>query len=375
MLPAYEGDSELPGQERVDENKENNDRLRGGKAMSWISNVWSTMNGSPAEDLAFVDNLTIPGEHFNGLPIVGDECYVELYVESLRLEKARKFATTFHGVVYSFQKLARQGTPSADLAAISKPDKLAKLDSKSLGNVITVSRQLMGAVPWRGGTMHLELGLFSVKSGNLLSPVLDFVTQVSTTAGISFIGAVTPFVPLLTKGMDLIAGQVNDVALEVAFDADLDLNKSGTYAIISIPKTQIDTTKITVDRSDRKLLLDGFPLECGYCVFSIRRALQKADYGEIPELKEKFAALVGAIKSNNVQVATDALTAFRLAVLTSPDLIPADADLLVAKAAAQVNKAFPHAAPASGIARALGSTLSSKAGGEASTLAELKLYD
>src|ERR1039457_488127 len=143
MLPAYEGDNELPGQERVDENKENNDRLCGGKAMSWISNVWSTMNGSPAEDLAFVDNLTIPEEHFNGLPIVGDECYVELYVESLRLEKARKFATTFHGVVYSFQKLARQGTPSADLAAISKPDKLAKLDSKSLGNVITVSRQLM----------------------------------------------------------------------------------------------------------------------------------------------------------------------------------------------------------------------------------------
>ncbi len=341
--------------------------------MTWISNLWSTMNGSAAKDLAIADNLTIPGQSFGGLPIVPDECYVELYVESLRLEKARKFATTFNGVVYTFQTLARLGTASADLAAISKPDKLAKLDPKSLGNVITVSRQLMGAVPWRGGTLHLELGLFAVKSGNLLSPVLDFVTQVSTTAGVSFIGAVTPFVPLLTKGMDLIAGQVNDVALEVAFDADLDLNTSGTYAIIAIPKTQIDTTKISIDPSDRKLLLNGSPVEYGYCVFSIRRTTQKADFGEIPELKDKYAALAGAIKSNNLQVATDALTAFRLAALTSPDLIPADADQLIAKATAQVDKAFPKHAP--GIAGAIGGTLSSKTVGVASTLAELKLYD
>jgi hypothetical protein len=341
--------------------------------MSWISNLWSTMNGSPAADLAIVENLTIPGQSFGGLPIVKDKCYVELYVESLRLEKARKFATTFNGVVYAFQTLARQGSASADLAAISKPDKLAKLDSRSLGNVITVSKQLTGAVPWRGGTMHLELGLFAVKSGNLLSPVLDFVTEVSTTAGVSFIGAVTPFVPLLKKGMDLIAGQVNDVALEVAFDADLDLTTSGTYAIIATPKTQIDTTKISIDKSDRKLLLDGSPLKYGYCVFSIRRATQKADFGDIPELKDKYAALVGAIKSNNLQVATDALTAFRLAVLTSPDLIPADADQLVAEATAQVNRVFSKPAP--GIAGALGSTLSSKTLGAASTLAELKLYD
>jgi hypothetical protein len=344
--------------------------------MGWISNLWEKMSGSPAADLAIAENLTIPGQSFDGLPIVKDECYVELYVESLRLEKARKFATTFHGVVYAFQKLAREGNASADLAAISKPDKIAKLDNRSLGNVITVSRQLIGAVPWRGGNMHLELGLFSVKSGNLLSPVLDFVTQVSTTAGVSFIGAVTPFVPLLTKGMDMIAGQVDDVALEVAYDADIALKTSGTYAIIAMPKTLIDTTRITIDPTDRKLLLDGSPLECGYCVFSIRQTTMKADYGEIPELKEKYAALVAAINTNNLEVATNALTAFRLAVLTSPDLIPTDADLLVAKATAKVNKAFePAAMPASGITAALRDTLSSKTASNDETLAGLRLYE
>jgi hypothetical protein len=344
--------------------------------MPWISDLWSKMSGGQTEDLAVAEDLTIPGESFGGQPIVADKCYVELYVESLRLEKARKFATTFHGVVYAFQKMAREGSRSADLAAISKPDNLAKLDSSSLGRVITVSRKLMGAVPWRGGTMHLELGLFSVKSGNLMSPVLDFVTQVSTTAGVSFIGAVTPFVPLLTKGMDMIAGQVNDVALEVAYDADLNLNKSGTYAIIATPKSQIDTTRITIDKADRKLLLDGSELKSGYCVFSIRKTNQKADYGEIPELAEKYSALLTAIRSNNHQVATDALTAFRLAALTSPDLIPEDADRLVEKATAQVNKAFPPApSSTAGLAAALKGTLTSKVTEEAKNLAALKLYE
>jgi hypothetical protein len=341
--------------------------------MGWISNVWAKMSGAPAEDLAVILDLAVPGQ--TGLPIVKDECYVELYVESLRLEKARKFATKFHGVVYAFQKLAREGSVSAELAAISKPDKLAKLDGRSLDNVITVSRQLMGAVPWRGGTLHLELGLFSIRSGNLLSPVLDFVTQVSATAGVSFIGTVAPFVPLMIKGMDMIAGQVDDVAIEVAFDADLDLRTSGVHAIIAKPKAELDVSQITVDPSDRKLLIGGKPLECGYCVFSIRQTKQKADFGEIPELKEKYAALLTAIRSNNRQVVDDALTAFRLAVLTSPDLIPADSDVLVAKATEKVNKAFESAAPRrGGVVGALRGTLSG-ARHESETLADLGLYD
>ena len=313
--------------------------------MGWLSNLWRKVSAGSADDLTVVSKLVIPGETFAGQPIRADECYVELYVESLRLEKARRFATTFHGVVYAFQTLAREADVVANIASISKPEKLAQLDGKSLGKVITVGRKLTGAVPWRGGTLHLELGLFSVKSGNLLSPVLDFVTQVSTTAGASFIGAVTPFVPLLTKGMDMIAGQVDDVALEVAFDSDLDLNATETFAIIAKPKGQMDIRKISVDPSDRKLLLDGSALDCGYCVFSIRQTRQKADYGEIPELKEKFAALVTAIKSKNQDVAADALTSFRLAALTSPDLIPSDADALVAKATDKVSELLHRLKP------------------------------
>ena len=112
--------------------------------MSSISNLWASPRSSSATDLAMVSGLSIPGESFGDRTIEPDKCHIDLYVESLRLEEARKFATTFHGVVYSFQTFAREGDTRANLAAISKPEKLAKLDGKSLRKVTTISKQLAG---------------------------------------------------------------------------------------------------------------------------------------------------------------------------------------------------------------------------------------
>jgi len=331
--------------------------------MGWLSNFFKTVKGAPPAEMTLVPSVRAPGFAGADEPIEPDECYIELYVESLRLEEARRFATRFNGVVYSFASLPRQGEPNASVAAISKPQKLSDLDPNSVARVITVSKQMMGAVPWRGGSLSLELGLFSVKAGDLLTPVLDYVTKVSSQAGISFVGAVKPFLPLITEGMDLITGQQQETALEVGIDTNLDLKKSGVLAIINAPKGTIDPDKLELDPQDHKLLLDGKPLGRGYCVFSIRRTLQKADFGEIPELKEKYGAVQAAIRANKAKEAEEAMVAFRLATIASPDLITLDARKLVDKAQQKLKDAFP----AGGIA---GQVRARKA----ETLAEIGLY-
>jgi hypothetical protein len=310
--------------------------------MGWLGNFLNKVSGESPTDLIFVPSLPMAGANDIGSPIVPDECYIEMYIESLRLTRARKFASTFHGVVYSFVDLAREGTSKAQFAAVSKPDKLAALDPSSLDRVITVSRQMLGAVAWRGGTLDLELGLFSVKSGNLLTPMVDYVARVSSAAGASFVGAVKPFLPLISEGMDMIAGQSKDTVIEVAVDTNMALTKSRVCAIVSAQRGTIDDSKLSVDK-DGTLLLNGVPLDRGYCVFSIRAVAQKADYGEIPELKEKYAAIQDAIKRGSGKDAQDALTAFRLATIASPDLIPSDASKLVVKAEQKVRTAFPPA--------------------------------
>lgn len=307
--------------------------------MGWLGGFLKRVSGAAPEEMLFAPSVAAPALPGIGEPIVADECYVELFVESLRLTEARRFASRFNGVVYSFVTLAREGEANAQLAAVSKPDKLTEIDDTSLDKVITVSKQMMAAVPWRGGALSLEIGLFSVKAGNLLSPILDYVTRVSSAAGISFVGAVKPFLPLITEGMALIAGQRADTAVEVALDTDLALGQSAVMAIVAAPRGSIDVAKLSLD-ADRRLLLDGRSLDRGYCVFSIRRAAQKADFGEIPELKEKYATLQAAIRANKAADARDAMTAFRLATIASPDLISSDARRLVEKAQQKLDAAF-----------------------------------
>lgn len=310
--------------------------------MGWLQGFLKKTQGDQTEDFVFIDTLELPVEkELETIDrIEADQCYVNLFVDSLRIEKSRAFSTTFHGVAYSFVTMARQGSETSMMAALTKPANLSNLDSGSVGKVITVSQMMMGAVPWRGGTLSLELGLFSVKSGNLLSPVVDFVTRASGLAGIAFVGAVKPFLPLIIEGMDLIAGQTMDTRLVVGVAASMQLRKPVTCAIIAAKRNSIDISKLSLDPVDRKLLLDGDPLQAAYCVFSIRATDRKPEFGEIPELKAAFAALRAQIIAGDRDRALEALAVFRRTAIVSPDLIPHDAQRLIMLAQKQVADGF-----------------------------------
>ena len=309
--------------------------------MGWLGKLINRIAGVAPTDWTLLDDLPDPGLGIAGKAVMPDQCYIELYVESLRLEKARRFATTFHGVIYSFASLARNGDNPAQLASVTKPQNLATLDPNNLDRVITVSKRIMGAMPWRGDPFGLELGLFSVKSGNLLTPLLNYVTKVSDKAGISVLTKLDPFTPLITEGLDMIAGQTADTAIELAIESDLSLTNSRLYALIAKPKGTITNNGLTIDPQDRKLLQDGKPLQAAYCIFSVRSTDRNADWGKITALREAYADFTRAIISGKHQDAEEALAGFNRQVIVCPDLISADKDRLKANAKADLQEAFP----------------------------------
>jgi len=309
--------------------------------MGWLQNLIGKIGSAQPTDWTLLDNLHDPGLDIAGKSITPDQCYIELYVESLRLEKARRFATTFHGLIYSFASLAREGADRAELASVTKPQKLATLGVNDLNRVITVSKRIMGAMPWRGGPLGLQLGLFSVKSGNLLTPLVNFITKISDQAGISIVTRLNPFMPLVMEGLDMIAGQTENSEVELAIDADIDLAESRLCALIARPKGTIAAASLTIDAQDRKLLLDGKPLQAAYCVFSIRTSRINPEWGSITALKEAYADFTRAITTGKHKEAEEALAAFNRQVIVSPDLISTDKDRLKEKAKADLRDAFP----------------------------------
>ena len=334
--------------------------------MGWIGRLIDRVAGAAPTDWTLIESLPDPGLDIAGKAVTPDQCYIEIYVESLRLEKARRFATTFHGVVYAFLSLARHGSDRAELASVSKPQNLAAMDAGNLDRVITVSKRIMGAMPWRGDPLGLELGLFSVKSGNLLSPLVDYVTKISDKAGISVVTKLDPFLPLITEGLDMIAGQTADTEIELAIDTDTTLAESRLCALIALPKGAISAADLTIDPADRKLLHKGRPLEAAYCVFSIRRSEQNPDWGTIPALQQAYAEFNRAILTGKRQEAEEALAAFNRQLIVSPDLVSADKARLKALARSDLVDAFPGGGQSSDKDR--------RARFEGRTLGDLALY-
>jgi hypothetical protein len=334
--------------------------------MGWMRNLLDKVGGISPTDWTLLSNIPDPGFGIAGKPVTPDDCYIELY-ESLRLEKARRFATTFHGVIYSFASLAREGANRAELASVTKPQNIAALDANNLDRVITVSKRIMRAMPWRGDPFGVELGLFSVKSGNLLTPLINYVTKVSDKAGISVLTKLDPFMPLITEGLDMIAGQRNDTEVELAIDTDLSLAQSGLFALVAKPKAEFETATLTIDPTDRKLLRSGKPLQAAYCVFSIRSTKRNADWGTIPALQSSYSDFAAAITSGRHKDAEEALAAFNRQVIVCPDLISADKERLKAKAKADLHEAFPGGGQAA--------SPMARQQFETRQLADLNLYD
>jgi len=93
-----------------------------------MKKVVGVIGGAAPVEFIFVPSILAPDVSGIGESIEPDGCYIELYLESLGLERARVFATRFQAVAYSFVTLVREGQENAKFTVVSKPQKLAELD-------------------------------------------------------------------------------------------------------------------------------------------------------------------------------------------------------------------------------------------------------
>lgn len=313
--------------------------------MGWIGDLIQKISGADSVDFIVTQPLPLIDEHGTRLepvtkPLQADGCYVEMFVDAMWLPKARKLTSYYHGVVHAYTAVDRLGDDKARFAFVTTPTELAKVDPKSLRQVVTRTQRALGPVPWRGGDLELELGLFSVNSGDVTDSVLDLVASMASTGGVAFMSAAAPFVPFVRKGLQVVTGANGANYLEIGLDQVFTEPQTGTYAIIAADRRDIDAKRLAV-ATDGRLLFDGETLrEFPWLVFRIASTIQKADFGTIPELRAAWASFVAAVRNRKRADAEEALTIFRTTALTSPDLISSDAETLAKKADEMMEKSF-----------------------------------
>jgi len=308
--------------------------------MSWLQQIFVKR----AEDWTYgrLTPVQVPIDGKNPQSVVPDESYLSITLCSMRVVNVRELTSKFYGVVHSFISLNHLSGDTASFQVVSTPTELKNIDPKRLDRIISSNIPLLGPVPYRGGKISFELGLFSVKESDLAGPYLDLLGNVASKAGISVVSAALPFVETVKKGVDAIIGNSDDAILEIGVSTTYDESlTTGYYVVMRAPKEKNILSSLVVTPDDLRLVdkATNAPFkDYPYIVYKITESKERNDWYTLPYLKEAYAKLQAATRDGRYNDAADLLKVFKQAAYSSNDLLFKDAKRITAAVEQKTNE-------------------------------------
>lgn len=270
----------------------------------------------------------------SGQTIMPGDTYVSVRLRSAHIKYSRKAWNKLYMCTYARGSLYHENDAGkAEFETVISPSFFRNIDSKNLDKVRSFDRLLFGPFPYIGG-LELDIGMFSVKSADLVEPYLDLLEEISGQASIPFVKTAAPFVLAVKKGADALLGRSSDTVLEIGLSRGYDDTalKEGAVAVIRSEGKKVSSDDIVMDSSDYSLMWKGGDpfTEYPYFVYSIITSKQRNDWKRIPDLSEAWKKLNQDIRSG--QGIEDSFKAFKTICLLSPDLLEADKSRLIERA-------------------------------------------
>jgi len=276
--------------------------------------------------------------------ISANEEYLQIYLRSMRIVNVGKGFSSFYAAVHSYISVAHRSGDDAQFRVLTSPNNLKELDAKRLQNVITASVPLLGPIPYRGGKVGLEIGLFSIKSRDLAAPFLSLITDLSKASGVSFINAAAPFLDPIKNGVEMLTGSSDNTQLELGLIDNLTSIQTGYYLTIRAPKDKYKMEDFAID-TDRRLVYktSGQPVnEFPYMIFQVFTTKTRDDFFKIPEIQKTYKKLQDKVAGvKNYDQVSDLLDLLRIQLLSSNDLIQADGKKIYASIEKEIHELFP----------------------------------
>lgn len=299
--------------------------------MGWWTSIW--IQRAQQWTYAPLDPQQVP-DHLPHELIPANQVYLSIFLRSMRIVNVRRGMKKFYGVVHSFISLPHfSQTPNqkAQFHHLTTPSNLKDVDASHIDRVITVNERLLGPIPYRGGDLEVELGLFSIKSVDLAGPFLSVLEGLSRAANVSFVTLALPFVDPLLQGLNLLVGAQGDAILEVGLSRTFDKPKTGYVLIMRTPLGTVPITNLRIQDEDYSLFdTTGHPLnKYPYMVISIETSRQREDWFSLPELARAYKELQEDVWEGRVKAAKNSQAVFDRITLSSPDLLQEDAKRIV----------------------------------------------
>lgn len=263
--------------------------------------------------------------------VKANEEYVHILLKSMRLVNIRQGLSKFYPVLHSYISLFHKKGLMAEFNTITTPQNLGEMDAKNLDRIINFNQRLLGPIPYRGGDLKLEVGLFSIKSADLARPFLDLLNGISDLSGVSYIATAASYIGLLKQGINLLTSGSDESILEIALDQVFNPLQTGYYVVMRAPKEIITAGNLILSEQDYRLVTkQGMPIkDYPYFVFQIFTTSTRDDWFMIPEISKAYEELGESMEQGNEENVKLNFQIFKRKVLTSKDLLFAHAKAII----------------------------------------------
>lgn len=268
-----------------------------------------------------------------------ETAYLSGFLRSMWITDVRKGVGRFYGTVHSHVSLPHLSGGSAEFHVVVSPPDLRDVDCARADRFVTRNIRLFGPVPYRGGDLEVELGVFSVQAGDLVGPFVDLLEAVSGAAGVALVGGALPFAKPVRRGLDLLLGADGEATLEIGLATTFARPETGSFAVVRRSSDALDLATVGLTDDFRLVNADGEVLvDWPYAVFAIEASPTRPDWFTVPELARPYESLRKDVARATLDAVRESLVTFKKATLASPDLLLRDALNLVEKVRNEVDE-------------------------------------
>lgn len=295
--------------------------------------IWTDLWRTEAKGWAF--------GHIGGeVAIEADKRYVSVMLRQLRIVNARVGFGRFYGTVEFYGRVPHLSGGPIEFASVTTPGQLRNIRKKDLGNFVIGTKRLLGPVPYVGGDLEIEIGLFTIKSQDLLMPYLDLIEDLSNAAGLAFVNVAAPYIAAIKKGAAALIQPEGSASLKIGASVTFTPAQAGTYFAARLDTAGRDLSKFSLDDSDRLVDDQGrLVAQVPYLVFSVTEAAVRDDWHQIPAISAAHNQLWKAIRDQrSPKDISSYVEHFRRVVLTDPDVLRGHAKQIVEQTEKQVGE-------------------------------------
>ncbi|CAM2011029.1 hypothetical protein [Acanthopleuribacter pedis] len=274
-----------------------------------------------------------------GTAAVANKHYFRLWLRAMVLSRKRKWFEDFSPMVHSLVKLQYGRQPFVEIPHAAGQFNLKDVKAGNLERVVSRDHPLTSLLPFKGGTVELSAGLFSVKQSASVDAFLKTLGSFSNLLGVPSVSTALSVASPLVAGVQNLLGADGDelcVGLEQSFTAG-----GGGQPLVdrhfAVFRTadHIDPDQLVLHRGQLALQAgDGEPsplTKVDYMLFHLEILETRDDWEVFSEIADPMNAMQTNLINGKTKEALNELRKALNAAAQSADLTGLDRRLVMGK--------------------------------------------